>query len=126
MIKHIGVVVVLVSLAAWIAVAAASTGAEPGGAASMAPIASAQAASNRGGTRLSFNCDVNTRKCKCDGIWEGADCQAMKKNCDLTKPTACTIEPPHECSCTLAKTIKRPKKDVRPTIPAPAVQRNPN
>lgn len=81
-------------------------------------IAGVHAASNIGGPRLGFNCDVNTRKCTCEGIWEGADCQAMKKNCDLTKPTFCSINPPHECSCTLAKTTgpKPPRPGLTPGV----------
>ena len=45
--------------------------------------ATAQAAMNQGGG-LGFSCDVNTTVCDCTGSWEGADCQAMSKNCDFT------------------------------------------
>lgn len=88
----------------------------------LASIAAALAARNQGGSGLGFSCDVNTRKCVCDGIWEGADCQAMKKNCDLTKPTACTINPPYECSCAMAKASPRPKVKIQTPLPPAAVK----
>jgi hypothetical protein len=89
-------------------------------------IASAEAAPNTGsGPRgRGFSCDVNTNQCKCDGIWEGADCKAMQKNCDLSKPTACTIYPPHECTCTF-KSLKRPPMTIRPVTPPATVKPNP-
>lgn len=129
MTKHAGVVFTLLALAAW-AVAASvwpTQHIDHSGSASIAAVGAAQAASNSGRPGLSFSCDVNTKKCTCSGIWEGADCQAMKKNCDMTKPNFCTILPPYECSCTLAaKATKRPNLGVRPTTPPTTVQGKPN
>jgi len=53
-----------------------------------------------------FSCDVNRQECKCDGIWGGADCQAMKKNCrDGGSGYNCYTEPGHPpgCWCSMAK-----------------------
>jgi hypothetical protein len=33
-------------------------------------------------TRQTFSCDVNQNTCSCTGSKFGADCKAMKKNCD--------------------------------------------
>jgi hypothetical protein len=128
MTKHAGFGLVFVSLAGWAIVGAMwpAPDIERAGSSPIAAVGTAQAAQNRGGAGFGFSCDVNTKKCTCSGIWEGADCQAMKKNCDLSRPTACTIYPPYECSCTLAKTIRRPNTSVRPTTPPTAVQGKPN
>lgn len=54
-----------------------------------------------------FSCDVNTRQCTCSGIWEGADCQAMARNCDTSAPILhfCHIAPPYSCTCTLRRIV---------------------
>ena len=61
------------------------------------------AASNQGTGRVQgFSCDVNTRKCTCSGIWSGADCEAMKKNCkDKTNPAGCNLSEGW-CVCDMA------------------------
>jgi hypothetical protein len=64
--------------------------------------ATAQAASNLGSGGLGFSCDVNTRKCTCSGVWDGADCEAMKKNCkDKTTPAGCNASEGW-CICNMA------------------------
>lgn len=128
MTKQTGVAFVLLALAAW-AVAGVLWSAleiERSGSPSITTVGAAHAATNRGPRGLGFSCDVNTRECKCDGKWEGADCEAMKKNCDLTKIYVCAIEPPYGCTCTMAKAIKRPKASVRPTVPPATIQGKPN
>lgn len=61
---------------------------------------------------VDFKCSALTRKCSCKGNWEGADCKAMKKNCDLSKGWACSNNPRHRCSCTLSASYRDPKSVV--------------
>lgn len=63
-----------------------------------------------GSSRLGFSCDVNTTQCTCTGARDGADCKAMRKNCD-TKCDAgssgeCTVLEctGSGCSCKMART----------------------
>ena len=91
----------------------------------IALIAAAQTAPNTGSSptgSLDFKCNVLTRKCSCKGIWEGADCQAMKKNCDLSKGWVCSINPPHRCTCTLSASYRKPKNSPRPAGPPPTTR----
>jgi len=53
-------------------------------------------------------------RCVCKGTWEGAECETVKKKCDLSKGWNCTIYPPHECSCSQATRQSRPKSWIRP------------
>jgi hypothetical protein len=46
------------------------------------PIFNAAAARTIGSSGLGFSCDVNTKQCSCTGTYDGADCTAMKANCD--------------------------------------------
>lgn len=71
---------------------------------------------------VDFKCSVFTRKCSCKGNWEGADCKAMKKNCDLSKGWVCSINPPYRCSCTLSASYRDPKNSPRPTGPPPTTR----
>lgn len=82
-------------------------------AASMAGHAALALTSGGQGSGNSFSCDVNTRQCTCSGIWEGADCQAMANNCNLTGPVRhwCSGVPGgvQTCTCTMLFTA--------PTLP---------
>lgn len=71
---------------------------------------------------LDFKCNALTRKCSCKGNWEGTDCQAMKKNCDIAKGWACSNNPPYRCSCTLSASYRPPKKPHRPSGPPPTTR----
>jgi len=68
---------------------------------------------------VDFKCSVFTRQCSCKGNWEGADCKAMKKNCDLSKGWVCSINPPHRCTCTLSASYRAPRNPHRPSGPPP-------
>lgn len=59
---------------------------------------------------LSFSCDVNTTKCRCEGTLEGADCQAMLKNCKGGTYDICMESPEMYCICTMARTTIRPPR----------------
>jgi hypothetical protein len=64
-----------------------------------------------------FSCDVNRRECTCEGVWEGADCQAMKKNCKAGRDPAQGCWPGFGaagCRCTMAMT--KPKVPRRPPV----------
>ena len=64
------------------------------------------AASNQRPAGMGFQCDVNTKRCTCSGIWDGADCEAMKKNCkDKINPAGCNASEGW-CICVMA--LKRP------------------
>ena len=54
---------------------------------SMSLLEAAQKSSSSGG--LGFSCDVNKLDCQCTGDWEGADCKAMRKNCDPNEGSHC-------------------------------------
>lgn len=71
------------------------------------------AVSQGGSTGANFSCDVNTGDCSCTGAWEGADCQAMKKNCKEPKNYNCNSTPPLGCSCSMFPSRTDSKK---PTI----------
>ena len=65
---------------------------------------------------LSFSCDVNTTKCRCEGTLEGADCQAMLKNCKGGTYDICMESPEMYCVCTMARaTLRSPR--FSPTSP---------
>jgi hypothetical protein len=64
----------------------------------------AGAATKQTGGGLGFTCDVNTKQCKCEGTWEGADCQAMKKNCAGDSPISCRLN--KWCICNLMIRVK--------------------
>lgn len=76
----------------------------------LASIAIAQAASSqRSPGGLDFSCNINTKKCYCEGVPEGADCQAMKKNCsgaitDCADPAFPTNPLIRKTCCTMALT----------------------
>lgn len=57
-----------------------------------------------GGSGLNFSCDVNKRQCECTGVEEGADCQAMKKNCGENRLN-CFKDLKYQdiCICTMAR-----------------------
>jgi len=66
-----------------------------------------------GGSGLNFSCDTELNQCKCDGVWEGTDCQAMKWNCKNTKPD-CGMDKGSKkgkkgCSCQMKPTILKLK-----------------
>lgn len=65
---------------------------------------------------LSFTCDVNTTKCRCEGDWEGADCQAMKKNCKGDIYDICLESPEQYCTCTMAS-VRAPIRNFTPISP---------
>jgi hypothetical protein len=48
---------------------------------------------------LGFSCDVNDMMCSCKGVESGADCKAMKKNCDPKGIFACDRD---GCRCDMA------------------------
>jgi hypothetical protein len=61
--------------------------------------------SNLGGGGLGFSCDVNTMRCTCVGDILGADCQAMKRNCDSSKgPIVSCPTGVGSCGCRLKQT----------------------
>jgi hypothetical protein len=82
----------------------------------------AEAASNQG-----FTCDVINATCTCKGARVGADCKAMKKNCDDTGMT-CGFDPsgkPHGCVCTMALGVNlkgKLKAPLESTAPVNAIQ----
>lgn len=79
---------------------------------------------NGGGGAANFRCDVNSRQCTCSGTWEGADCQAMARNCDLTGSVRhwCHLGTPPTCACNMLRTTPtRPLRPVAPIGRAPAV-----
>jgi hypothetical protein len=66
-------------------------------------VSDAHAASRgTGGGGLGFSCDVNNQSCSCDGVLEGADCQAMLKNCKAGSWACIESPPPAYCTCTMA------------------------
>lgn len=67
-----------------------------------------------GGSGLGFSCDVNNQTCSCDGVLEGADCQAMLKNCKAGSWICIESPPPAYCSCTLAARQPLPGRRVVP------------
>jgi len=70
-----------------------------------------------GGSGLGFSCDVNTQKCRCDGVETGADCVAMKKNCSggLTCLDPITYPgQPYSCSCKMSRAARQ--QIVKPSI----------
>jgi hypothetical protein len=72
-----------------------------------------------GGSGYLDPCNKGTRRCVCKGTWEGAECQKVKERCDLSKGWNCTIEPPHECSCSMALKSS-PRNWIRPSSGAPS------
>lgn len=67
------------------------------------------ASSQRSPGGLDFSCNINTKKCYCEGVPEGADCQAMKKNCsgaitDCADPAFPTNPLIRKTCCTMALT----------------------
>jgi hypothetical protein len=93
----------------------------------IALITVAQTAPNTGSSGpsaggLDFRCNVLTRRCSCKGAWEGADCKAMKKNCDLSKGWVCSINPPYRCTCTLSASYRPPQNPHRPKGTPPATR----
>lgn len=58
-----------------------------------------------GGGGAGFSCDVNNLRCSCTGKEDGADCQAMKKNCK--GPLACDSS---ECVCVMAMKAPKPTR----------------
>ena len=67
---------------------------------------------------MNFSCDVNLGVCDCKGVWDGADCKAMRKNCGKNKDDwhSCwgregTKNPP-ACRCTMAKSGKTTPKPI--------------
>jgi hypothetical protein len=69
------------------------------------------ASTGLGGTSTGFICDINTRTCKCDGIWEGADCQAMKKNCRYDDWEQCLGD--SWCKCTMKSGVPAPTLNLK-------------
>lgn len=67
------------------------------------------------GSGLNFSCDVNTRQCECSGVPEGADCQAMLKNCKNKDWEVCYSDT-NKCYCTMAST-KAPVRKFSPVSP---------
>ena len=70
-----------------------------------------------GGSGLGFSCDVNKQECKCQGVENGADCVAMKKNCSgkLTCIDPVTYPgQPYQCFCDMSQAA-RPQA-IRPGI----------
>jgi len=53
------------------------------------------------GSGLNFSCDVTDNICECKGVWEGADCQEMKKNCKKGKQSICWTSPIKKCTCNM-------------------------
>lgn len=51
--------------------------------------------------KLNFDCNVMEGTCECKGVWEGADCKAMRKNCKKGTTKKCDGL---GCSCDMALT----------------------
>jgi hypothetical protein len=81
--------------------------------------------SGGGPSGTNFSCDVNTQKCECSGVLEGADCQAMLKNCKDGKTSSCHDEPGDKwCRCTMSMTGQPKGKVPLPgKVPTPPAQR---
>jgi hypothetical protein len=67
-----------------------------------------------GGSGLGFSCDVNNQSCSCDGVLEGADCQAMLKNCKAGSWACIEAPPPAYCTCTMAARQPFPSRRIIP------------
>jgi hypothetical protein len=77
--------------------------------------------SGGGPAGTNFSCDVNKSSCSCDGVLEGADCQAMLKNCKGgVNPNCFHGTGGAWCECSMSKAAapkgKLPQK--LPTAPA--------
>ena len=78
-------------------------------------------------SKQGFACDVINASCTCKGSKVGADCKAMKKNCDDTG-MVCSLDPsgrPMGCACTMALGVKLKGKVKAPmdtTAPVNAIQ----
>lgn len=57
-----------------------------------------------GAPGTNFTCDVNKGTCKCDGVWEGADCRAMAKNCRGGSQASHACHEDQWCICQMYKT----------------------
>jgi hypothetical protein len=79
------------------------------------------AAQNTGGgpAGTNFACDVNTLKCTCTGVPEGADCKAMGKNCKAGTFIVCSGG---TCSCTMAATRAPSKKGPGMKVPSGGIK----
>jgi len=71
---------------------------------------------------MNFDCDVFTNVCTCEGVWEGADCKAMRDN---NCPTATKNCPEGDCECPLktsSRTLVKPMlaQPIVPLLVAPA------
>jgi hypothetical protein len=79
------------------------------------PVAAAD--NQPGGRGLGFSCDVIDAKCSCVGAKTGADCKAMKKNCD-GGVMSCGVDvgknKPLGCSCTMALSARNKVPTVAP------------
>jgi hypothetical protein len=79
------------------------------------------AAQNTGGgpAGTNFACDVNTLKCTCTGVPEGADCKAMGKNCKVGTFMQCSGG---TCTCTMAATRAPSKKGPGMKVPSGSIK----
>ncbi|MDZ4866443.1 MAG: hypothetical protein SGI91_03900 [Alphaproteobacteria bacterium] len=94
----------------------------------IALVTAAQTAPNTGSPTpggsggVDYKCNALTRKCSCKGNWEGAHCQAMQKNCDLSKARECSTNPPYRCTCTLSASYRNPRNPHRPSGSPPTTR----
>jgi len=65
-----------------------------------------------GSTGLSFSCDVSTLECSCAGEWEGADCVAMRKNCDKNEGSHCIGS---KCFCPMTPIASQNRQNSKDT-----------
>jgi hypothetical protein len=80
--------------------------------------------SGGGAPGTNFACDVNTHSCSCDGVLEGADCQAMLKNCKGGVDPNC-FHGTKGAWCECSMSLKADPKKL-PTLKTPPVQKSPN
>lgn len=89
-------------------------------AALLAAVGSAAARQPMGGASPAFSCDVNSRVCTCQGVYDGADCRAMRQNCEGWDPKTGTGTVILECAggtctCKMAR-LRRPDSAQPPNI----------
>ena len=69
-----------------------------------------------GPSGTNFSYDVNTATCVCSGVLEGADCQAMLKNCKNCT-AACHDDPRRECVCGMRTEVPKLRPEKVPNAP---------